>query len=116
MTDLMAVISDLLEHEQADIRQWAKAILSGGEGRFSPRAAAFLSDELLLEALDAILRSDDRVLVLAVQAADFGNRKAGRPLYPFAHTPLALSPKRLWNVLSSWPCAVALFTAPTITL
>ncbi len=60
MTDLMAIISDLMEHDREEIRTWAKRILSGDRGRFSPIAAAFLSDATLLDALDAILRSDDR--------------------------------------------------------
>jgi len=53
MTDLAALVSDLLEHEEEGIAAWAKGLRQNS--RFSPQAAAYLMDETLLDALNRAL-------------------------------------------------------------
>lgn len=53
MTDLAALVSDLLEHEEDGIGAWARGLRQNS--RFSPQAAAYLMDEALLDALKRTL-------------------------------------------------------------
>ncbi len=55
MTDLAALVSDLLEHEEEGAAAWARGVRQNG--RFSPQAAAYLMDETLLDALDCVLNN-----------------------------------------------------------
>ena len=53
MTDLTALVSDLLEHEEEGIAAWAKSLRQNS--RFSPQATAYLMDQTLLDALNRAL-------------------------------------------------------------
>ena len=57
MTDLTALVSDLMENETEGVAAWAKGIRQ--KSRFSPQAAAFLTEKALLDALDSILTGQD---------------------------------------------------------
>ena len=59
MTDLMALVSDLMETGEGDVRAWARRVLTDSRGRFSPRAAAYLADDTLLTALEAVLSNEE---------------------------------------------------------
>ena len=58
MTDLTALVSDLLEHEQEGVSGWAGSLRN--DGRFSPRAAAYLMNKELHPALETILREKEK--------------------------------------------------------
>ena len=60
MTDAVALVSYLLDSFTGDLDALADDILHRERGRFSPQAAAALSDGALRDALGAILRGDDR--------------------------------------------------------
>ena len=58
MTDLTALVADFLDQENADLRIWAKAV--AGDRRFSPKAAAYLMEDEILDDLARILSTADR--------------------------------------------------------
>ena len=57
MTDLTALVSDLMENEAEGVDAWAKGIRQ--KSRFSPQAVAFLTEKALLDALQNILTGQD---------------------------------------------------------
>ncbi len=58
VTDLAALVSDLLDWEGGDVAAWARSAREKAGSRFSPRATVYLADETLLRRLDEILRAD----------------------------------------------------------
>ena len=55
MTDLVALVSDLQERGEGDIRAWARSLRK--DPRFSPKAAAYLMEEEVQAALARVLET-----------------------------------------------------------
>ncbi len=78
MTDLVALISDLMEREDGDIRAWARRVNGPEKHRFSPAAAAFLLDEELQNRFESILQAGGRERCRMAYESFYGETAAPR--------------------------------------
>ena len=76
MTDLAALVSDLLEHEEEGIHAWARGLRQNP--RFFPQAAAYLMDETLLAQLNRILTERDADRCRMAYEYFYGEASAGQ--------------------------------------